>query len=367
MPLERSQVCESAAAKLAAALPRLHALRALVGLDGFVDEIVEVVDKRHDVEKYDAVRTIDSMGRKILAAAGQSSNYELVVKRTKIGGSGPIMAGALAAAGMGVTCIGCLGKPEIHPIFGGFTHPISVGEPGYTQALEFEDGKLMLNKTGGLPEVSWERIVDEVGEEELGEIVGACGLIAMNNWTMIPHMARIWEGFGGILAGLPRRDFFVDLSDPEKRTERDLRIVLETLGKLEGSADVILGLNLKEAIRVAQVVGGIDESLPAGLVGMIRQKLKISCVVVHPRHGAAAASVEGLAEFDGPFVRAPGISTGAGDHFNAGFCLGRMLGMTLEECLCAGTACSGYYVRHGRSADGMELVRFMGELPDPEG
>ena len=70
--------------------------------------------------------------------------------------------------------------------------------------------------------------------------------------------------------------------------------------------------------------------------------------------------------FAGPFVQQPKISTGAGDHFNAGFCLGRVLGMGLEECLCIGVATSGYYVRNAQSATGKQLAEFIAELPEPQ-
>ena len=51
-------------------------------------------------------------------------------------------------------------------------------------------------------------------------------------------------------------------------------------------------------------------------------------------------------------MQQPKISTGAGDHFNAGFCLGRVLGFWLAESLCAGVATSGYYVRTGEPDGG---------------
>ena len=50
-------------------------------------------------------------------AAGQSSNYELVVKQMKLGGNGPIMANALASLGLAVTYIGGLGYPGLHTVF----------------------------------------------------------------------------------------------------------------------------------------------------------------------------------------------------------------------------------------------------------
>ena len=56
------------------------------------------------------------------------------------------------------------------------------------------------------------------------------------------------------------------------------------------------------------------------------------------RDGSVASF--GTAKFLGPFVQHPKISTGAGDHFNAGFALGRTLGFDLEQSLCCGVATS---------------------------
>jgi sugar/nucleoside kinase (ribokinase family) len=94
--------------------------------------------------------------------------------------------------------------------------------------------------------------------------------------------------------------------------------------------------------------------------------LNLSCVVVHPRRGAAAAIKGATAQFAGPFVQQPKISTGAGDHFNAGFCLGHVLGFGLEESLCTGVATSGYYVRSAESPTGAQLAEFIKALPAPQ-
>ena len=59
-------------------------LRAFVGLDGFVDEIVHVVDKRENAEKFQRLPTISALSQRISAAAGKSTNIELVVQRTKL-------------------------------------------------------------------------------------------------------------------------------------------------------------------------------------------------------------------------------------------------------------------------------------------
>ena len=111
MSLTRQQVCDLTNKRLSAAASTISSVKTLVGLDGFVDNIISVVDKRHDLETFDRVRTIDHLGQKIRNAAGQSSNYELVVTQQKLGGNGPIMANALSAIAL-VGSIVILGQTE---------------------------------------------------------------------------------------------------------------------------------------------------------------------------------------------------------------------------------------------------------------
>src|SRR4029079_10566821 len=98
----------------------------------------------------------------------------------------------------------------------------------------------------------------------------------------------------------------------------------------------------------------------------IRARLGLACVVINPRRSAAAATETASASFAGPFVQQPRISTGAGDHFNAGFCLGRMLGFSLKESLCTGVGTSGFYVRSAQSPSAMQLAEFVANLPAPQ-
>src|SRR5271155_3232497 len=128
-------------------------LSAFVGLDGFVDEILHVVDKRESAEVYQRLPTIAQLAARLAAAAGKSTNVELVNQITKLGGNGPIMANALAAFGLKVTYLGILGYPNLHPVFEGFAkraEVYSIAEPGATDALEFEDGKVMIGKHSSL-------------------------------------------------------------------------------------------------------------------------------------------------------------------------------------------------------------------------
>ena len=106
------------------------------------------------------------------------------------------------------------------------------------------------------------------------------------------------------------------------------------------------------------------------LAVQLREKLGTNTVVVHPRRGAAAATLSGgkvvSARFAGPFVSAPKLSTGAGDNFNAGFSVGQLAQLPVEQALCVGTATSGFYVRNAGSPSLEELADFCDNLPAPE-
>lgn len=55
--------------------------------------------------------------------------------------------------------------------------------------------------------------------------------------------------------------------------------------------------------------------------------------VLHPKSYAAGADAHGVAHVVRPFTTTPKITTGAGDHFNAGFYIGRILSLDLAGSL----------------------------------
>jgi len=359
----------AAADQLAAAASRVPQLKAFVGLDGFVDEILHVVDKRYDAVRFDRVPTIAAYAARLAAAAGKSTNIELVNALTKLGGNGPIMANALACLGLGVTYLGALGYPAIHPVFAPFQKRASVHSisgPGLTDALEFDDGKLMVGKHYTLKDVNWQNICERYGQDAFAAQLGQADLVGFVNWTMLPFMSEIWEAvLREILPGLqgPRRRIFFDLADPEKRTPEDLRQALKLIGQFQGAFDVILGLNEKEAHEVGEVLG---LSAPEGnwqelatLSIAIQQRLGIDTLVVHPVAYALAVSNGRADVVAGPTCRKPRITTGAGDHFNSGFCLGKLLGLDNATAVLCGVSTSGHYVRTAESPTVPDLLTLM--------
>lgn len=340
-----------------------------VGLDAFVDEIIRVVDRRASETEFTTIEQITELGTRIIGAAGQSTNLELVVERVKLGGNGPIMANALAALGPQVTCIGPLGEGQVHPAFAEMAARaslISLGAPGHTDALEFEDGKVMLGKLEPLNDVTWARVTERTGADGPARFFAQADLVALVNWTMIPAMSAIWEDILTLLAAQPKqtRRFFFDLADPEKHSDAKVAAACRLLSRFQEFGPTILGLNEKEAFRVGEALGyegghhGRNEV--RAVTAYVSARLPVEAVVVHPRaYAVVGADGQITADVDGPFVENPVISTGAGDHFNAGFSLGKLLGLADDEAAAAAVGTSGYYVRHAASPTLAQLAEFL--------
>lgn len=378
--VNRAGVACDTAAGLRRFAPHAGQIPVMLGFDGFIDSIIDVVNKRADVANYTPIETIGHFGERITAAAGQSTNFELVVKRRKLGGNGPIMANAMAASGFDVTYIGALGESEVDPVFAELAERArvhSVLAAGATDALEFTDGKLLLGKYDHLAALTYDRLCQTVGEAQLIDIVARSRFIGMLNWTMLTGLETIWDGLiKHVLPAVPEPQretltVFIDLADPAKRTTADLQGALKRFSALAKQSRVVLGLNVKESSEVAAAlevtVDEADESALHQRAARLRAALEIDGVVVHGRRAAGASMESGEeASFVGPFVRKPYLSTGAGDNFNAGFCLGLLAELPLAQALCAGTATSGFYVRRGASPTLDELAGFCEALPEPE-
>lgn len=337
----------------------------LIGFDGFIDEIIRLVDTRASAEEYTPMATMTVFAERILAAAGLSCNIEMVPTQVKLGGNGPIMANSLVAQGYGVRYIGALGAGgAVHPVFHDFAEAclevISLCSPAQTNALEFDDGKIMMGKMDMLREVNWESLLAQMPMDALQERINATSLVGCVNWTMLPNMNSILQGLSALLKNRPgRARLFIDLTDPKKRSAEDIREVLCILSGIQEHADVTLGLNEYESNQVSEALLGHASDDLTDRAQKIRTKMGIDQVVIHPTRSAAVATSEGEWYVEGPYTPKPKLTTGAGDNFNAGYCNGMLAGLDPESCLLAGVGNSGFYVRQCHSPSRPELVDFL--------
>jgi hypothetical protein len=350
-------------------------LKMLIGLDGFVDEIIHPVDKRQDFANFTRIKTIAEFGERISKAAGLSTNIEMVTVQTKLGGNGPILSNALLEYGVKLTYAGALGIPDIHPVFKPMSHKAeavySLCQPGHTDAYEFEDGKLLMGKLACLNDLTWDVCKDKMGGAKgIAKMIGECHLFGMENWTMMPQMSEIWQGMiEEVFPLLPAAESpakkplaFFDLADPEKRTKQDILRAMTLIGKFENKFRTILGLNEKEVYEIASVFDiTLNDSSTDKLkdaVMAVYEKLGIYCLMVHPVRSACCAIGGEYYYTDGPFCQKPKLTTGAGDNLNAGFCLAQALGLDPLLSLTLGVSTSGYYVRNAKSPTFEQVIQF---------
>ncbi|HTB62713.1 MAG TPA: carbohydrate kinase family protein [Opitutales bacterium] len=345
---------------------------AVIGFDGFIDRIMHAVAQRKGLgDNFVPFTGLAAFGQRITAAAGKSTNIELYLEREQLGGNGPLMARAMAAAGIGVRYVGALGSPQIHPIFQEFannTRAISITNPGITHCLEFPDGKLMLGEPRSMEELTFAKLIATTGESTLLDLLNQSDLIALVNWTQTPHMTEIFTGLlDNIFLKLTHRprQFFFDLADPAKRLREELQAGLDAIARFQKFGETTLGLNLSEGQQTAAVLGvplaePTPENLQAAAQG-IREKMNIGCVVIHPINGAACATREGAWWVEGPHCGTPKITTGGGDNFNAGYMTAQLLGLPPPCCLTLAVSVSGFYVRNAHSPNLEEVTTFLRE------
>jgi ketohexokinase len=389
-PHSRMELAHRAADALEGIDDNQVSLDSLVGFDGFVDSIIHVVNQRNSMVKddYERIRTIPEFAARCGSAANRSANLELVVRDTRFGGNGPLLSSALGSLGSSVTYIGAVSLEDdwntVDPIYQPFVDKcarvIPLCPPGRTDALEFDDGKIMLGKPESVQRATWERIKEIVGLENLIEMIDRVSLISVVNWTLVGGVEGIWQGlcdevFPKLSADRERK-MFIDLSDPAKRTDEDIVRAMKLIEQLQQCIPVTLGLNLAESGRVAGVIG-VDvyddehnetlATMVPNAASAIREKLGLDCVVIHQHTGAGAADARGESHwFAGPYTRKPRISTGAGDHFGGGFSFAQMAGLDLGESLAAACGVAGAYVRDASSPSKARLIEFLRDLPVPE-
>lgn len=337
-----------------------------IGFDGYVDELYHVVKTRKSDDNIDFYDSIESFGKRILQAAHKSADLEMVLVQRKLGGNGPILSNALARMGAKVTCTGTLdvdGGDNPFLEMSANCRQLSFGHASHTIALEFDDGKVMLGNLRG-SYITWDQLRERVGLSNLREAYRQSDLIAIVNWSGMRHIHEILRGYHReVCQHFPieeqrRKLFFFDLADPTVLCEEGLDQLMENIQVFSQTAKVILGLNENEAIHLGRrcvsgpsSVSEIGEGLQA--------QLGLYQVIIHTNNRAFAFAKGETGSFQGMHVKHPVISTGAGDHFNAGYLWGILHGLNLEESLVLGQGEASYYLTTGQAPTKRELVHFL--------
>lgn len=347
----------------------LKSKKVTAGFDGFIDAIVRIIKTKQKKKPPVLFTTIKEFGNYILEKQGSSFSLETEQTNNKPGGNMPIMANTLGHLGVHVNCVGAFGYPNRHPVFKNLSSNCriySFADAGTSTAFEFNDGKIFLAQMGTLNMLEWNEIKEIIGIDILINLYKESNLLCIVNWSEIDVSTDIWKGL--LKDVLPRytkhekQIAFFDLSDCSKRSSESITEALTLLKEFTRYTKVILGLNKNEAYLIYKVLykKNSDEDLKQ-LGKKIFEKLAIETLLLHSSKEAIAINKENVFVFKSFFIDHPVISTGAGDNFNAGFCIAQLLQADLESSLIFAHAVSGFYVKTGVSPQLADVIKFLEE------
>ena len=350
----------------------LRLKQVTIGIDAFIDKIQNVVKSQTEDGKCVFFNDIEEFGLYLTSKKGMSCGIEVRERYMKLGGNAPIMANALGSLGVKLNCVAAMGYPEIDPIFKEISPNCTlrtVANPGYTTALEFNDGKIMLSQREALLELTWSSLKNLLGIEKLKEFICNADLVGLVNWNGIKQSNSIFKGIlQDVLPNcVPSKEkvIFFDLADCSERSREDICEAIELIRQFAGYFKVIVGLNENETYLIYNALQMEKENKDLLTIGdELYKELKIDALVVHTQRSSIAWHKNGSNQVSSLFVQKPKLSTGGGDNFNAGLCFGQLLGLDFKSSMYIANATSGYYVRNGKSPSIEKLIQTLLEWDD---
>ncbi len=342
------------------------------GFDGFVDNVREMVDKRDSPDSYVRLDRLETFGERVCTSAASDTSFsnEWVQTGTRCGGHVAHLSRAFGRLGYEPTLVGTFGEPirdEFREEFAEY-RTLSLGEPTITDAVEFDDGKILLQDTGSQSTLDWETIRSSVGLETLADAVDGAEILGLGYWANLPLLPTILDGVREELWPVlsdPPNGVFVDPADVRQLSASRLRTGLEPLRRLDDVAPITFSANRGETDALARLTG-VDADVRSfrRTAAMVREALGVTRFVGHSPVESVLADGESTYRVAVPRTKCPVLTTSAGDHFNAGLLLARQNQLEGGAALIVGNALSGWFVRHGEPPTYDQLRSFVDTYED---
>ncbi|MFC6976901.1 hypothetical protein ACFQL1_22825 [Halomicroarcula sp. GCM10025709] len=343
-------------------LPETHVVH---GFDGYCDRVRTMVDARTGPEEYDRMDDLSALSARIGGSVdlGTSCSIEWFTEDSRAGGHTSHFGRAFARLGFEPTLVGTYGDPP-RSIFEEELDGCelrSVGSPSYTDAVEFDDGKLMLNEIGSMASLDWERLRERLSVQQLATAIDGAPVLSMGYWATIPFLPTIWRGLRREVWPVltdPPRTVFVDPADIRRLSTERLTAGLDSLAALDDTVPVVVSANRAETAVFADLGESTATEMREQAIAA-RELLGVSEFVAHAADRAVRVDEDGTATVRTPHVAKPTLTASAGDHFNVGYVLGQLLGLGGPSSLLLGNAVANWFLRRGEPPTYGELLGFL--------
>ena len=340
------------------------------GFDGVVDNVREMVETRHESTEYDRLKRLSDLETRLQNSltAESSLTIEWETEGTRTGGHACHLSRAFNHLGANTVMIGTYGEPPQEPFVSEFDAStiVSIGEPGVCDAVEFDDGKLMLSEPGEASQLNWEMLVDRVDVEAIAKHLDGCNVLGVGYWNVtgeLPELlATLVEETWPLQSSPPERVFF-DPADIRQLPDKQIRRGAARLAEVSQTVPVTVSANRAETEKIAGVVDGHDTGRLRKDAEVAFDVLDVDQFIGHGRSESVGVDRTTTVDVQVPVTSSPAMTTSAGDHFNVGFLVGELADLSLPAKIVVGNTVARAFVRSGsppsyeQIREGIELYR----------
>lgn len=326
------------------------------GFDGYLDTVREL--RQEASSGTERITSLEAVGNRILEAVEADSSLSFGWQATgkRAGGHVCHLSRAYDRLGYDPTLVGTLGDP-VDPFFEerfGHLDIHSLGEPGTTDAVEFNDGKLLITEGGDFEALDWDWLLETVGRETLADTLDGAHLLGIGYWAMIVGLPSILDGLREDLwrtLSDPPEHVLIDPADIQRLVSEDVEAAADATSRFAAVTDLTISANRVETKAITEILCDQADEDYVENTRRLFDTLDVDRVVSHGVNQSCSVSADGTKRVSVNPVTEPSLTTSAGDHFNAGFSLGLIEGLSDSAALVTGNAFARRFVETGRTPD----------------
>lgn len=326
--------------------------RIAVFPDGSVDTYYTPFDAAGD-----RIADRETFGNRI--ARGDSDSVPIERDAREPGGQAVNMARQAHALGDEPTLYGHLEDP----IFDDLPfETVSMGEPSRISVFSFDDDDLLLSeRSSAVANWSLADLEAAAPSGDAGEALAA-DAVCCGNWASVEGLTDALETLAE--GSLEAPTFVLDPGPVNTRSDGALFDLLEALGELEETTDVVYSVNRAELEDTADAIDAESDASGTNAdlerLESVREMAGITAAVLHETEHAAVATRAETTVVENVALEDLERRTGAGDRFGAGLAVARARGWDWETALALGNCAASYYVATGETGTRDDFRAFLG-------